>query len=85
MPCSWAARPAFSAATWAANGVDLREPLKPWPPELAHDRCVALPIGDRDDRVVERRMHVRDPVGNDLLDLLARALLCGDLLRSMDS
>src|SRR6478752_4048341 len=37
MPCSWAARPAVSAATWAANGVDLREPLKPWPPEDAHD------------------------------------------------
>src|SRR3954466_14064945 len=37
MPCSWAARPAVSAATWAANGVDLREPLKPWPPEEAHD------------------------------------------------
>jgi hypothetical protein len=27
-----AARPADSAATWAAKGVDLREPLKPWPP-----------------------------------------------------
>src|SRR5476649_1014497 len=26
MPCSW-----------AANGVDLREPLKPWPPDEAHD------------------------------------------------
>ena len=24
MPCSWAARPAFSAATWAAKGVLLR-------------------------------------------------------------
>src|ERR1700754_4539376 len=37
MPCSCAARPAVSAATWAANGVDLREPLKPWPPDEAHD------------------------------------------------
>src|SRR5512134_3649883 len=36
MPCSCAARPAVSAATWAANGVLLREPLKPWPPEDAH-------------------------------------------------
>src|SRR5207302_2713001 len=36
MPWSCAARPAFSAATWAANGVDLREPLKPWPPLEAH-------------------------------------------------
>src|SRR5687767_6922200 len=35
MPCSCAARPAVSAATWAANGVDLREPLKPWPPDEA--------------------------------------------------
>src|SRR5512147_1932150 len=32
MPCSCAARPAISAATWAANGVLLRDPLKPWPP-----------------------------------------------------
>src|SRR5574343_2070911 len=39
MPCSCAARPATSAATWAANGVDLREPLKPWPPDEAHDRA----------------------------------------------
>src|SRR6185436_6925458 len=37
MPCSCAARPATSAATCAANGVDLREPLKPWPPDEAHD------------------------------------------------
>src|SRR6476620_8999364 len=35
MPCSIAARPATSDATCAANGVDLREPLKPWPPEEA--------------------------------------------------
>ena len=34
MPCSMARRPAASAAIWAANGVDLREPLKPtWPAE----------------------------------------------------
>src|SRR5262245_27519546 len=36
-PCSCAAVPAFSAATWAANGVDLREPRKPQPPAVAHD------------------------------------------------
>ena len=36
MPCSWAARPATSAATCAANGVDFREPLKPWPADEAH-------------------------------------------------
>src|SRR5262245_29046737 len=37
-PCSCAARPAFSAATCAANGVLLREPRKPQPPDVAHDR-----------------------------------------------
>src|SRR5580765_695839 len=36
-PCSCAAMPAFSAATCAANGVLLREPRKPQPPEVAHD------------------------------------------------
>jgi len=36
-PHSCAARPARSAATCAANGVDLREPLKPALPEVAHD------------------------------------------------
>src|SRR5690606_37110396 len=40
MPYSWATRPADSAATWAANGVDLREPLKPAPPDVAHDRAL---------------------------------------------
>src|SRR5690606_24012831 len=35
MPWSSATRPAFSAATWAANGVDLREPRKPAPPAVA--------------------------------------------------
>src|SRR5690606_2009264 len=27
-------------ATWAANGVDLREPRKPAPPEVAHDSAL---------------------------------------------
>src|SRR4051812_45616164 len=40
MPWSCAARPAVSAATCAANGVDLREPLKPWPPLDAHDSAL---------------------------------------------
>jgi hypothetical protein len=41
MPCSIALRPAFSAAIWAANGVDLREPLKPcWPDD---DQAMVLP------------------------------------------
>src|SRR6185503_13215896 len=39
-PYSCAARPAFSAATWAANGVDLREPRKPAPPEVAHESAL---------------------------------------------
>src|SRR4051812_7578284 len=39
-PHSCAARPARSAATWAANGVDLREPLKPAWPEVAQDNVL---------------------------------------------
>ena len=36
----WAAFAAASAATWAAKGVDLREPRKPAPPEVARTgRC----------------------------------------------
>src|SRR4029077_1231909 len=37
-PC--AARPACSAATCAANGVDLREPLNPAAPDVAHDSAL---------------------------------------------
>src|SRR5690606_9121468 len=40
MPYSMAWRPACSAATCAANGVDLREPLKPAPPAVAHDKVL---------------------------------------------
>src|SRR5690606_228612 len=40
-PYSCAATPAFSAATWAANGVLLREPRKPEPPDVA--QLSALP------------------------------------------
>src|SRR6187401_2810638 len=36
-PHSCAARPARSAATCAANGVDLREPLNPALPDVDHD------------------------------------------------
>src|SRR4051812_24124426 len=39
-PHSTATLPAASAATWAANGVDLREPLKPAPPDVAHDKAL---------------------------------------------
>src|SRR3972149_7916363 len=40
-PHSCASLPACSAATCAANGVDLREPLKPLLPQVAH--ASALP------------------------------------------
>src|SRR4051812_36505517 len=39
-PHSCAARPALSAAICAANGVDLREPLKPALPEVAHESAL---------------------------------------------
>src|SRR4051795_6259640 len=42
-PCSMARRAHASAASWAANGVDLREPLKPTLPADAHART--LPSG----------------------------------------
>src|SRR5438552_659689 len=41
MPSSAALRAAASAATWAANGVPLREPLKPTAPAL--DQATTLP------------------------------------------
>src|SRR4051812_20819120 len=41
MPCSIALWAASSAASWAANGVDLREPLKPFTP--AEDQATTLP------------------------------------------
>src|ERR687894_736106 len=39
-PDSAARRPACSAATCAAKGVDLREPLKPLLPHVAHDSAL---------------------------------------------
>ena len=42
-PNSRAFRAASSPATWAANGVDLREPLKPLHPEL--DQAITPPVG----------------------------------------
>src|ERR1019366_9640218 len=41
MPCSEAFLTASSAAIWAANGVDLRDPLKPIVP--ADDHEIVLP------------------------------------------
>src|SRR3954464_6428332 len=50
MPCSCARRAAASAAICAANGVDLREPLKPTWPALAHE--ITLPIGSVIETIV---------------------------------
>ena len=46
-PCSIAAFAAVSAAVCAAKGVDFLDPLKPRPPEDAHDRalpCVSVMV-----------------------------------------
>src|SRR3974377_300007 len=37
MPCSMAFLAASEAASWAAKGVPLRDPLKPWTPAADHD------------------------------------------------
>src|SRR5215470_9693734 len=50
MPCSMARRAAASAASWAANGVDLREPLKPTCPADAHE--ITAPVGSVMDTMV---------------------------------
>src|SRR3954454_21215720 len=50
MPCSMARRAAASAASCAANGVDLREPLKPtWPAEAQE---ITAPVGSVMDTMV---------------------------------
>src|SRR3982751_1048658 len=50
MPCSMARRAAASAASCAANGVDLREPLKPtWPDEAQE---MTAPVGSVIDTMV---------------------------------
>ena len=61
-------------------GRDLRGERRRFPRAFeagAARRCprqrIALAIGDRDDRVVEGRVNVRDSFGHVLLDLLARA------------
>src|SRR3954454_18674885 len=50
MPCSCARRAAASAVICAANGVDLREPLKPTCPALAHE--ITLPMGSVIETIV---------------------------------
>src|SRR3712207_6347318 len=50
MPCSMARRAAASAASCAANGVDLREPLKPTWPEEAQE--MTAPVGSVIDTMV---------------------------------
>src|ERR671926_1835683 len=50
MPCSMARRAAASAASCAANGVDLREPLKPtWPAEAQE---ITAPVGSVIETIV---------------------------------
>src|SRR6266496_4379888 len=50
MPCSCALRAAFSAAICAANGVDLREPLKPtWPADAQE---ITFPTGSVIETIV---------------------------------
>src|SRR5690554_6296430 len=50
MPCSCAWRAADSAASCAAYGVDLREPLKPTPPDDA--QLMTAPVGSVIDTIV---------------------------------
>ena len=66
----WRRLAAFSAASWAANGVRLREPLKPTSPDDAHEMTLPSVSVIDDDRVVERALDVHDTEG----DVLALAL-----------
>src|ERR671926_1134994 len=50
MPCSCALRAAFSAAICAANGVDLRDALKPTCPALAQE--ITFPLGSVIETIV---------------------------------
>ena len=83
-------------ATWAAKGVDLREPLKAWhhPTSCPGEQGIALTVGDGDDGVVERGVHVRDAVRRHSCELFLRtrraavfagafAMSCLDQGRSM--
>jgi hypothetical protein len=74
MPCSMARRAAASAAICAANGVDLREPLKPtWPAEAQE---ITAPVGSVIEMIVLLNVLLMwaCPLG-DVLLLLAAHLL----------
>src|SRR3954451_19092890 len=49
-PCSIPLRAQASAVTWAANGVDLREPLKPAEPADSH--AITLPSASVSETIV---------------------------------
>jgi len=59
MPCSTPCATAFLIRELRRNGVDLRSPLTPLTPTTTRDD-IARDVGDRDDRVVERRRDVSD-------------------------
>ena len=77
-PMALAALAALMAACVAANGVPLRDPLKPMRARARPGDHVALGVGDRHDRVVERGLDVREAAVHDALlaplleDLLLR-------------
>src|SRR5690242_21254347 len=69
MPCSIARRAAASAASCAANGVDLREPLNPtWPADAQE---ITAPVGSVMDTIVLLKV------------LLMCACPCATFLRSL--
>src|SRR5438874_10646469 len=72
-PCSWAATPAFSAATCAANGVLLREPRKPQPPAVAQESV--LPCRSVMVMIVLLRSEVHTSELQSRRDLVCRLLL----------
>src|SRR3954447_24010980 len=93
-PCSMPLRAAASAVTWAAKGVDLREPLKPAPPADSH--AMTLPSLSVRETIVllndvlmcawpigmfflGRRRPRCGRLGAGLQLLLPRLLLAGDL------
>src|SRR5699024_8103597 len=79
IPCSCALRAAFSAASWAANGVDLREPLNPTWPEDAHEMTV--PAGSVIDTIVFEKVLLMcaAPCGTFFLSLRRLPLALRDL------